>query len=131
MKPKLQTFLEEADKDQLLEIIASLCEKHKTLEDDINFLLNPKNIKNPQSYYNKLVKKAIDTNSWSKFPNKGVVGLLNMVEKLEFFQKIGNIAEAEKLAKSVLDIIARTRRNYNRQNNEELDRIELKLQRWW
>jgi hypothetical protein len=131
MKSKIKLILEEADKDQLLEIIQSLCDKHKTLADDIEFLLTPKNIKNPQSYYNKLVKKAIDTNSWSKFPNKGVVGLQRMVEKLEFFQKINNQPEAEKLAKSILDIISRTKKKYNNQNVEELNIIKVKLQSYW
>jgi len=131
MKSKIKFLLEEADKDQLLEIIQSLCDKHKTLADDIEFLLTPKNIKNPQSYYNKLVKKAIDTNSWSKFPNKGVAGLQRMLEKLEFFQKINNQPEAEKLAKSILDIISRTKKKYNNQNVEELNEIKVKLQSYW
>lgn len=131
MKPKMKTFLEEADKDQLLEILTSLCDKYKYLSEEIEFLLHPKNIKNPQSYYNKLVKKAIDTNSWSKFPNKGVKGLEEMLAKLEFLEKIGNRLEAEKLAKPILEVVARCRRNYNSQNQEELTSIKSKLTRYW
>jgi len=127
MKPKIRTILEEADNSLLFEIILSLCEKHKTLGEDIEFILNPKNIKNPQSYYNKLVKKAIDTNSWSHFPNKGVNGLQEMVVKLEFFQKIGNFQEAQKLTEAILAIIERCRRNYNNQNVAELKEMRLKL----
>ena len=131
MKPKIKTLLEEADQDQLLEIIMALCEKYKQLPEEIEFILSPKNIKNPQSYYNKLVKKAIDTNSWSKFPNKGVKGLQEMVTKLDFLEKIGNIFEAQKLAKAILDIITRCKRKYNSQNEDSLLEIKIKLQRYW
>ncbi len=127
MKPKIRAILEEADNSLLFEIIMNLCEKHKTLSEDIEFILNPKNIKNPQSYYNKLVKKAIDTNSWSHFPNKGVKGLQEMMLKLEFFQKIGNFQEAQKLAEAILGVIQRCRKNYNNQNVEELETIKSNL----
>jgi hypothetical protein len=127
MKSKIRAILEDADKDQLFEIIMSLDEKYKTLSEDIEFILEPKKIKNPQSYYNKLVKKAIDTNSWSKFPNKGVKGLEIMVEKLEFFEKIGNTIEAEKLATAVLGVLERCRKKYNSHNVEELKQIGNKL----
>jgi hypothetical protein len=130
MKPKIRTILEEADKDQLFEIIMSLTEKYKTLAEDIEFILDPKKIKNPQSYYNKLVKKSIDTNSWSKFPNKGVKGLEEMVVKLEFFEKIGNFQEAQKLATAILSVIERCRKNYNNQNTDELKVIKNKLQNY-
>ena len=131
MKPKIRAILEEVDKDQLFEIIMSLDEKYKTLGEDIEFILEPKKIKNPQSYYNKLVKKAIDTNSWSKFPNKGVKGLEIMVDKLQFFEKIGNYLEAQKLAIAVLGVIERCRKKYNNQNVEELMIIRNKLQKYW
>ncbi|MEI6728420.1 MAG: hypothetical protein WCK98_02140 [bacterium] len=131
MKPKIKTLLEEADQDQLLEIIMALCDKYKQLPEEIEFILSPKNIKNPQSYYNKLVKKAIDTNSWSKFPNKGVKGLQEMVTKLDFLEKIGNIFEAQKLAKAILDIISRCKRKYNSQNEDLLLEIKIKLQQYW
>ena len=131
MKPKIRAILEEVDKDQLFEIIMSLDEKYKTLGEDIEFILNPKKIKNPQSYYNKLVKKAIDTNSWSKFPNKGVKGLEIMIDKLEFFEKIGNYLEAQKLAIAILGVIERCRKKYNNQNVEELRIIRNKLQKYW
>lgn len=127
MKPKIRTILEESDKDQLFEIIMSLTEKYKTLAEDIEFILEPKKIKNPQSYYNKLVKKTIDTNSWSKFPNKGVKGLEEMMVKLEFFEKIGNFQESQKLATAILSVIERCRKNYNNQNTEELKAIKIKL----
>jgi hypothetical protein len=131
MKPKIKTLLEESDQDQLLEIIMVLCEKYKQLPEEIEFILSPKNVKNPQSYYNKLVKKAIDTNSWSKFPNKGIKGLEDMLNKLQFLEKIGNIFEAQKLAKAILDIIARCKRKYNSQNEEQLLNIKIKLQKYW
>ena len=131
MKPKIRAILEEVDKDQLFEIIMSLDEKYKTLGEDVEFILSPKKIKNPQSYYNKLVKKAIDTNSWSKFPNKGVKGLEIMVDKLQFFEKIGNYLEAQKLAIAVLGVIERCRKKYNNQNVEELMIIRNKLQKYW
>ena len=131
MKPKIKTLLEESDQDQLLEIIMALCEKYKQLPEEIEFILSPKKVKNPQSYYNKLVKKAIDTNSWSKFPNKGVKGLEEMAVKLEFLEKIGNTLEAQKLAKSILDIISRCKRKYNSQNEDSLLEIKIKLQRYW
>jgi len=127
MKPKIRAILEEADKDQLFEIIMSLSEKYKTLGEDIEFILDPKKIKNPQSYYNKLVKKTIDTNSWSKFPNKGVKGLEEMVDKFEFFIKIGNNLEAQKLCNAILAVIERCRKNYNSQNAEELLSIKNRL----
>ena len=130
MKSKIKTVLEEADKDQLLEILMTLCEKYNYLDGDIEFILSPRNLKNPQSYYNKLVKKAIDTNSWSKFPNKGVKGLEQMVIKLEFLDKIGNEPEAEKLAKAIFGIIERCKRNYNSQNTEGMKDILERLERY-
>lgn len=130
MKPKIKTLLEEIDSYQLLEILTSLTEKYSFLEGDIEFLLAPKNIKNPQSYYNKLVKKAIDTNSWSKFPNKGVVGLEKMISRLELLEKVGNSQEAIKLATAILAIIQRTKKKYNNQNVEELKALSLKLIRF-
>ena len=130
MKPKIRTILEDADKDLLFEIIMSLTEKYKTLSEDIEFILEPKKIKNPQSYYNKLVKKTIDTNSWSKFPNKGVKGLDEMIVKLEFFEKIGNFQEAQKLALAILGVIERCRKNYNNQNVEELKSLKNRLQKY-
>jgi len=131
MKPKIRAILEDSDKDQLFDIIMSLDEKYKTLGEDIEFILEPKKIKNPQSYYNKLVKKTIDTNSWSKFPNKGVKGIEIMVNKLEFFEKIGNFQESQKLATAILAVIDRCRKNYNNQNVEELKNIKNKLQKYW
>jgi hypothetical protein len=131
VKPKLKTILEEADKDQLFEILVLLCEKYKYLSEDIEFILSPREIKNPQSYYNKLVKKAIDTNSWSKFPNKGVKGLQEMIDKVFFLEKIGNIFEAQKLAKSILETISRTKKNYNSQNVEDIQALKIKLHRYW
>jgi hypothetical protein len=130
LKSKTKQILVEAERDQLVDILLSLCEKYPNLGEDIEFLLYPKAIKNPQSYYNKLVKRAIDTNSWSHFPNKGVRGLEEMVDKINFFEKIHNYPEATKLAKAVLDIIARAKRNYNNQNQEELENIKYKLRRY-
>jgi hypothetical protein len=130
LKCKTKQILVDAERDQLVDILLSLCEKYPNLGEDIEFLLYPKAIKNPQSYYNKLVKRAIDTNSWSHFPNKGVRGLEEMTEKINFLEKIHNDPEATKLAKAVLDIIARAKRNYNNQNQEELENIKYKLRRY-
>ncbi|MBC7471818.1 MAG: hypothetical protein H7196_00930 [candidate division SR1 bacterium] len=130
LKSKTKQILIDAERDQLLDILLALCEKYPNLGEEIEFLLYPKTIKNPQSYYNKLVKRTIDTNSWSHFPNKGVKGLLEMVDKIIFFEKINNDLEGIKLAKAVLDIIARTKRNYNNQNAEELEEISYKLRRY-
>lgn len=116
-------YLSEADSGQLLDIIMTLCDKHKTLAEEIEFLIKPKSIKKPQSYYNKLVKKAIDTNSWSKFPNKGVKGLEQMLSKMNFFVEIGNPDEAVKLARAISDIVMRCRKKYNSQNQAELEQI--------
>jgi len=128
MKTKLKNILEEADSYQLLEILTILCEKYSYLDGEIEFILNPRNTKNPQSYYNKLVKKSIDTNSWSKFPNKGVKGLNESLEKLNLLQNFGNSQEASKLARSILDIIARCKKNYNTQNVEDLLLIKEKVE---
>jgi hypothetical protein len=130
LKSKTKQTLVDAEHDQLIDILLALCEKYPNLGEDIEFLLHPKAIKNPQSYYNKLVKRAIDTNSWSHFPNKGVKGLSEMTDKVSFLEKIGNDMEAVKLAKAILDIIARAKRNYNNQNQEELENIKYKLRRY-
>jgi hypothetical protein len=114
----------------VLDILLSLCEKYPNLGEEVEFLLYPKSIKNPQSYYNKLVKRAIDTNSWSHFPNKGVKALTEMATKVEFMAKIGNDPEAAKLAQAVLEIIARTKRKYNDQNREELDDLRYRLRKY-
>ena len=127
LKSKIKNVLVEAERDQLLDILLSLCEKYTNLGEDIEFLLNPKLMKNPQSYYNKLVKRAIDTNSWSHFPNKGVKALEEMATKVEFMYKIGNESEAKKLAKAIIDIIVRTKKKYNNQNVAELAFIKQKL----
>lgn len=131
MKPKIKTILEESEREQLLDVLNALVDKYNYLNEELEFILIPKNIKNPQSYYNKLVKKAIDTNSWSKFPNKGIKGLELMLGKLEFLEKMGNYAECQKLAIAILEVIARCKRNYNNQNVEELKKIRIKLQKYW
>lgn len=128
MKPKIKLLLEGADSSQLLEIIDILSEKYKQLPEEIEFILSPRNIKNPQSYYNKLVKKAIDTNSWSKFPNKGVKGLEEMLVKLELFQKMGNVLEANKLGLAIQGILDRCKKKYNTQNVDELLQVQEKLE---
>ena len=130
LKAKIKTQLMEAEHDQILDILLSLCEKYPNLGEDIEFFISPKSIKNPQSYYNKLVKRAIDTNSWSHFPNKGIKGLTEMTEKAEFMAKIGNDPEAKKLVKAILEIIARTKRKYNNQNVEELEFIKHQLRKY-
>jgi len=128
MKSKIKYLLEEADSSQLLEILDILCQKYKQLPEEIEFILSPKNIKNPQSFYNKLVKKAIDTNSWSRFPNKGVKGLQEMITKLELFQKIGNHLEAKKLGIAIAGILDRCQKKYNTQNVSELFDIRIQLE---
>lgn len=127
MKSKVKELLEEADSSQLIEIITLLSEKYKQLPEEIEFILNPKKLKNPQSYYNKLVKKAIDTNSWSKFPNKGVTGLEQMLEKFNLLNKVGNFDEANKLKIAILGILQRCKKKYNTQNIEELEKIKIVL----
>jgi hypothetical protein len=123
MKQKLKETLFESSNDLLLEIIETLCNRDKNLENEIEFLLNPKKIKNPESHYNKFVKKAIDTNSWSKFPNKGVTGLWVCLEKIKILKNAQNFEEAKKLGISILAVIDRCKRNYNSQNVEELNQI--------
>lgn len=124
MKAKLKEKLEEAPPEMLLEILDALCEKNKHLENEIEFILSPSKIKYAQSYYNRLVKTAIDTNSWSHFPNKGIVGLWTCVDKMRLFQDAGNYLEARKLSMAIEGIIERCRRRYNNQNQEGLDEIE-------
>jgi hypothetical protein len=130
LKSKTKALLLEVERDQILDILFALCEKYPNLGEEIEFLLYPKSIKNPQSYYNKLVKRAIDTNSWSHFPNKGVKGLGEMVEKVIFMEKIGNDPEAIKLAKAILDVINRTKKKYNNQNQDELENIKYSLRKF-
>ena len=130
LKSKIKNVLVEAERDQLLDILLSLCEKYTNLGEDIEFLLSPKLMKNPQSYYNKLVKRAIDTNSWSHFPNKGVKALEEMTTKVEFMSKIGNESEAKKLAKAMADIIVRTKKKYNNQNVEELKQVAYRISKY-
>jgi hypothetical protein len=130
LKLKTKQILLDAEHDHIVDILLTLCEKYPNLGEEIEFLLYPKFIKNPQSYYNKLVKRAIDTNSWSHFPNKGVKGLGEMADKVSFLENIGNDLEASKLGKAILDIIARTKRNYNNQNQEELENIRYKLRKY-
>ena len=89
MKAKLKEKLSEIPNDFLLEILDNLCEKNQHLEKEIEFILNPTKIKYAQSYYNRLVKTAIDTNSWSHFPNKGIIGLRTCVSKMQLLQSVG------------------------------------------
>lgn len=123
MKQKLKERLSEMPNDFLLEILESLCERDKTLENEIEFILSPAKIKRHQSYYNRFVKAAIDTNSWSHFPNKGVTGLLKCLEKMKLLNNAKNYTEAEKMGISILGIISRCQKKYNNQNKEELDKI--------
>ncbi len=125
MKQKLKERLEESSMDQVLDILDVLCSKYKTMENEIEFLLNPRKINHSQGYYNKYVKISIDTNSWSKFPNKGVAGLNECLNKLRLFQSINNIPESHKMALAILGIIERCKRNNNSQNVEELKLIKI------
>ncbi|MGL4758027.1 MAG: hypothetical protein ACRCXZ_01715 [Patescibacteria group bacterium] len=125
MKPKLKSKLEESPQDQILDILDVLCSKYKNMEKEIEFLLNPKKFNQTQSYYNRYVKNSIDTNSWSKFPNKGVVGLDDCLTKMRLFISINNVSEAQKMALAIINVIDRTMKNYNSQNIEELKRIKL------
>jgi hypothetical protein len=131
MKPKLKELLEESSMELLLEILETLCLKDPKLEPEIEFILNPKKFKYPQSYYNKYAKNAIDTNSWTKFPNKGVAGLERCFSKVQFFESIGNFEEAAKLAKAIIDIIKRCKKKYNNQNVDELKSLERRLAKYW
>lgn len=128
MKPKLKELLLESSSDQLLDVIEALCGKDKSLENEIEFLLNPKKIKHPQSYYNKFVKKSIDTNSWSKFPNKGITGLKICLEKIKLFESFGNIDESKKMKIAIKGILERCKRKYNSQNVMELKQILAEIQ---
>lgn len=123
MKNKLKEKLVEASLDQLLDIIDSLCAKNKTLEGEIEFILSPKKINQPQSYYNRYVKQSIDTNSWSKFPNKGVLGLNKCLDRLRTFEIVGNRLEAQKVAKAIFIITSKCKSKYNVQNAERLSEI--------
>ena len=127
MKPSTKNLLEDIDSSFLLEIIENLCDKYGFLEGDINFLIAPKKVKFAQAYYNKLVKLAIDTNSYSKFPNKGARGLNEMLTKAKFLESIGNLQEAKKLGKAIYEVIARCERNYNSNNEDELDSIKYSI----
>jgi hypothetical protein len=131
MKPKLIELLEESSMELLLEILETLCLKDSKLEPEIEFILNPKKFKYPQSYYNKYVKNAIDTNSWTNFPNKGVTGLERCYTRVQFFESIGNLEEAAKLAKAIIDIIKRCKKKYNYQNVDELKSLEKRLSKYW
>jgi hypothetical protein len=130
MKSKLYEKLAELSAEHLVDIINGLCEKNKALENEIEFLLNPKKIKYPQSYYNRFVKKMIDTNSWSKFPNKGVKGLIECMNKVKQFDKSQNFPEAIKLSLSIQNIILRCKKNYNSHNVVELNDILKQLYRY-
>ena len=123
MKAKLKEKLSEIPNDFLLEILDNLCEKNQHLEKEIEFILNPTKIKYAQSYYNRLVKTAIDTNSWSHFPNKGIIGLRTCVSKMQLLQSVGNDQEARKLALAITGVIDRCNRNYNYNNQDQLDEI--------
>ena len=131
MKPKLKELLEESSQELLLEILETLCLKDSKLEPEIEFILNPKKFRYPQSYYNKYAKNAIDTNSWSKFPNKGVAGLELCFKKVVFFESIGNLEEAGKLAYAMIELMKRCRRNYNNQNVDELKDLQKRLAKYW
>jgi hypothetical protein len=123
MKAKLKDKLAEASEDQLIDILDSLCSKYKFLEAEIEFVLSPKKIKETQSYYNRFVKQAIDTNSWSKFPNKGIDGLNKCLDRLRVFENVGNRLEAKKIAEAILIIINKCKSKYNNHNIEDLARI--------
>ena len=127
MKPATEKLLENVDQAYLMEILDNLCQKYKFLEGDIAFLVAPKKVKFAQSYYNRLVKLAIDTNSYSKFPLKGVRGLNEMLIQAKHLNTVGNSLEARKLAKAVYEIVARCERNYNTNNEEDLDTIKYQL----
>lgn len=130
MKAKLQESLMEAGKEQLFDIIYALCEKDPKLEGEIDYVLNPKKLNYTQPYYNRLVKAAIDTNSWSIFPNKGVLGLRKCLEKALFLDSIGNRPESIKIAYAISEVIKRCKRNYNRQNTQELDEIRRDIAKY-
>jgi hypothetical protein len=131
MKPKLKIILEESSTDLLLEIIETLCLKDSKLESEIEFMLNPRNCSNPQSYYNKYVKYSIDTNSWSYFPNKGVAGLQTCISKLLILERAGNKSEADKLGKSIIDIIKKCKKKGNWHNVQELEELRISISRYW
>ena len=126
MKPSLKSTLYDADRDQILDILLALSNKFPNLDQEIEFMLDPRAIKYPQSYYNKLVKRTIDTNSWSHFPAKGVRGLEEMLIKADKLSKIGNHTESEKLKQAIADVVTRTKRHYNQQHKDELNQILIK-----
>jgi hypothetical protein len=130
MKEKLKLRLLDASQDQLLEIIEVLSSRDKTLENEIEFILYPKLATNTQGYYNRFVKTNIDTNSWSVFPNKGVVGLHKCFDRMKLLSSLGNICEARKLSLAILAVTERCKRNYNRQNIKELKEISSQVKNY-
>ena len=130
MKTKLANTLIDASSDQLLDILTMLCEKYKYLEDEIEFIISPKTYFKTQGYYNKLAKKVIDTNSWSNFPNKGIVGLNQLLEKAELMYKLNNSQECIKIAIAIEMIILRCKRNHNQNNLDELKDLYKKITRY-
>jgi hypothetical protein len=127
VKPKLQQLLQEADSDQLNEILYLLVNKYRHLEDEIELILTPKSIQNPVAYYQRIVKKAIDTNSYRNFPLKGVKGLSEMVIKMELFVANKTYDEAWKIGIAILKILMRCLDAGNIQHTEELFKIKNRV----
>ena len=127
MKAKLKEILYDIPQDFLLEIIDILCVKNKHLENEIEMILAPSKVKYAQSYYNRMVKTAIDTNSWSHFPNKGIVGLEDSIKKMEALKLAKNPIEADKIKVAINGVIERCLNKYNNQNQDKLDEIYAKI----
>jgi hypothetical protein len=127
MKSKLKERLSETSTEQLLDILEALCDKNPSLEGEIDFLLNPKKILYPQSYYNRIVKKEIDTNSWSHFPNKGIKGLQICLAKAKLLVEVGNTQEAKKMAIAMEIIFKKCKQKYTVQNKEELKNLHYQV----
>jgi hypothetical protein len=127
VKSKLQQLLQESDADQLNEILYLLVEKYKYLEDEIELILTPKSIQNPLAYYQRIVKKAIDTNSFRNFPQKGVKGLKEMESKMDLFIANKTYDEAWKIGISIIRILMRCMDAGNIQHVEELNILQTSV----
>jgi hypothetical protein len=123
MTDKLRDQILEADRDLLYQIIATLIEKNPNLESEVTFVMNPKSLNQKLSDYQRMVNQAIDTTSYGHFPAKGLRGLLKMKSKFDELLTLKLYDEALKLGFCILNTIRKTRRKYNQQHTEEIEKV--------
>ena len=125
--PKATTreMLADCDHDMLYTVVSTLLSKYPELELEINLLIAPKSVNNPVAYYKKQITKAIDTNSWDNFPNKGIAGLNKSIQEFQNLKALKLHSEAFKLATCIIDVIFRCLST--NKNRDEIEAMEAQM----